>query len=243
MDDKLYIAHGSRGDQAFDLVVTPEQAGWTYSGLRVLHTPARRDAHLGHRRRRAAGPAAGRLRDGDLRRRELRAAGTPQRVLPRQRLLLRAARRHDNGDVQGRRRVRHPAQPGANDGCRRATARPRPYRSNCAARARPAGRSTTSARPRRSSATSSSPSRCSRRAGTGRPTRRTSTTRRATTRPNSRRSTTSRPPGSATSGSTALPAAPSTCWRRSARATSCSSRTAGTGRRWPRPATTCTTST
>src|SRR6202043_670947 len=39
MDDKLYIAHGSSGDQAFGLVVTPEQAGWTYSGLRVLKLP------------------------------------------------------------------------------------------------------------------------------------------------------------------------------------------------------------
>ena len=36
MDDKLYIAHGTSGDQAFSLVVTPEQAGWTYSGLKVL---------------------------------------------------------------------------------------------------------------------------------------------------------------------------------------------------------------
>ena len=39
MDEKLYIARGSSGDRAFDLVVTPEQAGWTYSGLKVLKLP------------------------------------------------------------------------------------------------------------------------------------------------------------------------------------------------------------
>jgi 5-deoxy-glucuronate isomerase len=39
VDDKLYIARGSSGDEAFDLVVTPEQAGWTYSGLKVLTLP------------------------------------------------------------------------------------------------------------------------------------------------------------------------------------------------------------
>ena len=39
MDDKLYIPRGSSGDHAFSLVVTPEQAGWTYSGLRVLQLP------------------------------------------------------------------------------------------------------------------------------------------------------------------------------------------------------------
>ena len=39
MDDKLYIAHGSSGDRAFDLVVTPEKAGWSYSGLKVLKLP------------------------------------------------------------------------------------------------------------------------------------------------------------------------------------------------------------
>ena len=39
MDDKLYIARGSSGDKAFDLVVTPARAGWTYSGLRILRLP------------------------------------------------------------------------------------------------------------------------------------------------------------------------------------------------------------
>jgi 5-deoxy-glucuronate isomerase len=36
MDDKLYLKAGSAADGAFDLVVTPETAGWAYSGLRVL---------------------------------------------------------------------------------------------------------------------------------------------------------------------------------------------------------------
>jgi 5-deoxy-glucuronate isomerase len=36
MDEKLYLPAGSSRDDAFDLVVTPETAGWTYSGLRVL---------------------------------------------------------------------------------------------------------------------------------------------------------------------------------------------------------------
>jgi 5-deoxy-glucuronate isomerase len=36
VDDKLYIKAGSAAEGAFDLVVTPETAGWAYSGLRVL---------------------------------------------------------------------------------------------------------------------------------------------------------------------------------------------------------------
>jgi 5-deoxy-glucuronate isomerase len=36
MDDKLYIPTGSAGDGPFSLAVTPERAGWSYSGLRVL---------------------------------------------------------------------------------------------------------------------------------------------------------------------------------------------------------------
>ena len=36
MDEKLYLRHGSTGDGAFSLVVTPERAGWAYCGLRVL---------------------------------------------------------------------------------------------------------------------------------------------------------------------------------------------------------------
>jgi len=36
VDDKLYLPQGSSKDGAFSLVVTPERAGWTYSGLKVL---------------------------------------------------------------------------------------------------------------------------------------------------------------------------------------------------------------
>ena len=36
MDDKLYLRAGSAGDGPFSLAVTPERAGWAYSGLRVL---------------------------------------------------------------------------------------------------------------------------------------------------------------------------------------------------------------
>jgi len=36
MDDKLYIKAGTAGEDPFDLVVTPERAGWAYSGLRIL---------------------------------------------------------------------------------------------------------------------------------------------------------------------------------------------------------------
>jgi 5-deoxy-glucuronate isomerase len=39
MDDKLYLPHGSTSGGGFSLVVTPERAGWTYSGLRVLRLP------------------------------------------------------------------------------------------------------------------------------------------------------------------------------------------------------------
>jgi 5-deoxy-glucuronate isomerase len=36
VDDKLYLPAGAAGDGSFSLVVTPERAGWAYSGLRVL---------------------------------------------------------------------------------------------------------------------------------------------------------------------------------------------------------------
>ena len=36
MEAKLYLPAGSSRDGAFDLVVTPESAGWAYCGLRVL---------------------------------------------------------------------------------------------------------------------------------------------------------------------------------------------------------------
>jgi len=39
LDDKLYLRQGTSTDGAFSLVVTPEQAGWTYSGLKVLTLP------------------------------------------------------------------------------------------------------------------------------------------------------------------------------------------------------------
>jgi 5-deoxy-glucuronate isomerase len=35
-DDKLYLKAGSAGNGAFTVDVTPERAGWTYSGLKVL---------------------------------------------------------------------------------------------------------------------------------------------------------------------------------------------------------------
>jgi 5-deoxy-glucuronate isomerase len=37
VDDKLYIKAGTGAEGAFDLVVTPETAGWAYSGLRILN--------------------------------------------------------------------------------------------------------------------------------------------------------------------------------------------------------------
>ena len=39
LDDKFYLRQGTSTDGAFSLVVTPEQAGWTYSGLKVLTLP------------------------------------------------------------------------------------------------------------------------------------------------------------------------------------------------------------
>ena len=39
MDDKLYLPAGSTGTGPFSLVVTPESAGWGYSGLRLLDLP------------------------------------------------------------------------------------------------------------------------------------------------------------------------------------------------------------
>ena len=39
VDEKLYLRHGSAGDGAFSLAVTPERAGWAYAGLRVLTLP------------------------------------------------------------------------------------------------------------------------------------------------------------------------------------------------------------
>ena len=39
MDDKLHLAAGSTAAGPFSLVVTPESAGWGYSGLRLLDLP------------------------------------------------------------------------------------------------------------------------------------------------------------------------------------------------------------
>jgi len=39
VDDKLYLPAASTAEGAFSLVVTPESAGWGYSGLRVLTLP------------------------------------------------------------------------------------------------------------------------------------------------------------------------------------------------------------
>ena len=39
MDDKFYLRQGTSRNGAFSLVVTPERAGWTYSGLKVLTLP------------------------------------------------------------------------------------------------------------------------------------------------------------------------------------------------------------
>ncbi len=39
MDEKLYLPGGLSAEGAFSLVVTPERAGWAYSGLRVLELP------------------------------------------------------------------------------------------------------------------------------------------------------------------------------------------------------------
>ena len=40
MTDKLHVRHGSTAEPPYALVVTPETAGWGYSGLRVLDLPA-----------------------------------------------------------------------------------------------------------------------------------------------------------------------------------------------------------
>ena len=98
LDDKLYLRQGTSTDGAFSLVVTPEQAGWTYSGLKVLTLPP------GGSHTWATGedeilvlPLSGSATvtcDGH----DLRANRAGQRLLPRQRLQLRAARRHRHRD-------------------------------------------------------------------------------------------------------------------------------------------------
>jgi 5-deoxy-glucuronate isomerase len=39
MDSKLHLAAGNAADGPYELAITPEQAGWAYSGLRVLDLP------------------------------------------------------------------------------------------------------------------------------------------------------------------------------------------------------------
>src|SRR4029077_11005613 len=39
LDDKFYLRRGTSQNGAFSVVVTPERAGWTYSGLKVLTLP------------------------------------------------------------------------------------------------------------------------------------------------------------------------------------------------------------
>ena len=116
-------------------MVTPERAGWTYSGLKVLTLPPGGTRTWATGRGRDPGPAAVRVGHRDVRQHDLRAAGPAQRLLPGQRLLLRAARRHHHRDQPGRRRVRHPERPlhapartpvWSRRGCARGTARGRP---------------------------------------------------------------------------------------------------------------------
>ena len=46
MTEKLHLAAGSTAEPPYSLVVTPEAAGWGYSGLRVLELPAGGTARL-----------------------------------------------------------------------------------------------------------------------------------------------------------------------------------------------------
>ena len=39
MDDKFFVRSGTSGHDAFSVLVTPERAGWSYCGLRVLNLP------------------------------------------------------------------------------------------------------------------------------------------------------------------------------------------------------------
>ena len=248
MDDKLYLRRGTSPDGPFSLAVTPEQAGWAYSGLKVLTLAARRHAHAGTPARTRSSscrcPASATVTcDGttfDLHgRRSVFSRVTDFSYAPRDASVTVTSR--DGGSV------RHPLAPAARAGWSPATARPRTCRSNCAAPARPAARSTTSARRRRSSADkliavevltpggnwSSYPPH-----------------KHDETRPGDEAELEeiyyfeiANRPG-ATSASTAPPSRPDRrAGRGRAPATWCWSRTAGTGPRSPRPATTCTTST
>ena len=178
MDDKLYLRQGSSQDGPFSLVLTPERAGWTYSGLKVLTLPA-------------GGTHTWLTGDDEIL--VLPLAGSAVVSCEGQTFALQG-RRSVFSRVSDFSYAPRDAEVtvASKDGGVFAVPSAR-----CANRleprygpaedvpvelrgpARPAGRSITSAHPGRSSATSSSRSRCSRRAGTGPPTRRTSTTRRA----------------------------------------------------------------
>ena len=228
--------------------------GWGYCGAADPRAEAGGERHVRHRRGRGASccrcPAAARSTcDGETF--ELDRAA--QRVLPGHRLRLRAPRRRRSPcRVRGRRPVRAARRPRDAAAAAPLRRRPRTCRSSCAApgqasrqvnnfctpghvRGRPADRRRGAHARRR----------------TGRPTRRTSTTRTASGESRARGDLLlrgrRRPDGARLGyqrvyGTRARPrdrrAAP-----RCAAATPCSSRTAGTARRWPRPATTSTTST
>ena len=242
MDEKLYIAHGSSGDRAFDLVVTPQQAGWAYSGLKVLklppggtHTWATGDDEL------LVLPLAGAAEvicDGERfelqGRRSVFSRVSDFCYAPRDATITVTS--EDGGtfampSARCRRRLppRYgPAEAvpvelrGAGQASRQVNNFCSPEAFECdkliAVEVLTPGGNWSSYPPHKHDETRADEAELE-------------------------EIYYFETPGSPTSGCTAPPAAPSTCWPRSARATWCSSRTAGTGRRSPPPATTCTTST
>jgi 5-deoxy-D-glucuronate isomerase len=146
------VPAGSTGRPPFSLDITPERAGWTYSGLRILTLAAGEQATFD------TGPdemillplagAASVTCDADTvpltGRRDVFAAVTDFAYLPL------------DASVTGGRpagAVSHCRPPEHSSDCPSVMFRPRMCPSSCAAPARPAGRSTTSARPGRSSRT------------------------------------------------------------------------------------------
>ena len=223
--------------------------------LGLLRPPRRRAgvrdvSRLRDGRRRGARASAVRRLPGRLRRRVVRARRPARRLRRPDRPRLRTTRSAGDGVEPGRRPVRPSV--GAGGSSFRGASRPRVGRAGRAARRRPGvsrqvhnfGVPGVLEADRLIACRGAHPGRqlvvlpaAQARRGRG-PARR-----------RSRRSTTSRSPGSGRAGHR-LPAglrhgraARSTCSPRCAPATWCSSRTAGTARRWPRPATTSTTST
>jgi 5-deoxy-glucuronate isomerase len=150
------MPRGSTADKPFDVIVTPENAGWNYSGLRVLDLP------VGSRARFSTGddemlvlPLAGGcdVTCDDERVTLARAAlGFFSRshdfaYLPR--VSSVTIRRPPNGGG----RFALPAARARPAAAVPPTARPRRCRSSCAAPARPAARSTTSVSRSRSTPT------------------------------------------------------------------------------------------